>query len=108
MAINVDYKNDDYSTIEPTEFYYITTNYPNYNKIQSINYTCICKNDNKNEKKIIILISIISITAFMCIVLIFFILWYRFFFKRKLMNKHENDRLLLENFGIDFSHSNNI
>jgi len=112
MVINLEYdnNNDDYSTIEPTEVYYITTNYPSYNKIQSIKYTCICKNKNdyKNEKKITILISIVSITTFMCIALTFYIIWYRFFFKRKLMNKHQNNRLFLENFGIEFSQTNNI
>ena len=115
MVINVEYDNnleyDNYSTIEPTEFYYYnSTNYPTYNKIKSINYTCICKNENnnKNEKKIIILISIVSITSFICIALTFFIIWYRFFFKRKLLNKHQNNRLFLDNFGVEFSHTNNI
>jgi hypothetical protein len=76
---------------------------------RQLNYTCICKTEeNKNKKKIITLIVAVSFTSFTCVLLILFILWYRFFFKRKLMNKHQNNRLFLEKFGVELSDLNNI
>jgi hypothetical protein len=76
---------------------------------RQLNYTCVCQTESsENEKKIIILIVATSLTSFSCVLLILFIIWYRVFFKRKLMNKHQNNRLFFEKFGVDLSDLNNI
>ena len=97
-------------SVEPTEFLIPTskpTIMPTFIETQPLNYTCICKTDsNDNEKKIIVLIVATSLTSFSCVLLILFILWYRFIFKKKLMNKHQNSRLFFEKFGVELSDLN--
>jgi hypothetical protein len=107
-------------SVEPTEFFisttkpsakptFIPTFMPKLIETHPLNYTCVCQTEsNENEKKIIILIVATSLTSFSCVLLILFIIWYRVFFKRKLMNKHQNNRLFLEKFGVDLSDLNNI
>jgi hypothetical protein len=111
-------------SLEPTEFIYYGTNYPTTLKPTlmptlaqppktlaptNLNYTCICKTEpNENQEKIVILIVATSLTSFACVLLILFIIWYRFFFKRKLMNKNQNNKLFLEKFGVDLSDLNDI
>jgi hypothetical protein len=95
-------------SLEPTEPNYYQTNYPTI-MIEPSPYTCICKTEsNKYENKIIILIVATSITSFMCVLLVLFIIWYRFFYKRKLMNNSQNNRLFLEKFGVDLTDVNDI
>ena len=106
-------------TVEPTElpYYYAETSYPtmtqvtmpSFNKEQSLNYTCICKNDKSIEyKKFIILIVFTSISSFVCVLLIFFILWRKVSFHRKSKNKHKNNKLFYEKFGVDLDYINEI
>jgi len=92
-------------TVEPTEYFYYQTNSPSYNITHDEKYLlCICKTtENENESKIIILIIVTSLTTFFSILLVCFIIWYRFFFKRNLMNKNENKKRLQEDFGIVFT-----
>lgn len=105
--------NDDnlYPTEEPTEIqkiYYktnppifITTQpystLPTYNEM----YPCICTSEKKElDNKFIIFIVATSITSFSCVILFCIIMWYRFFFKRKLLNKYPSSLIVLEDFGI--------
>ena len=75
---------------------------PTLNETPSVNYVCVCNTQKSDEeKKITALIIATSLSSFSCILLIFFIIWYRFIFKKKLMNKHQNNKLFLENFGIE-------
>jgi hypothetical protein len=107
------------SSLEPTELIYYETNYPtnyetNYptiipNSTSNLNYTCICKTELREyENKIIILIVATSLTSFTCLLLILFIIWYRFIFKRKLMNNSQNNKLFLEKFGVGLHDLNYI
>jgi len=102
-------------SVEPTEFFIPTSLKPTLAPApkmlapSNLNYTCVCQTESsENEKKIIILIVATSLTSFSCVLLILFIIWYRVFFKRKLMNKHQNNRLFLEKFGVDLSDLNSI
>ena len=91
-------------TVEPTEYFYYQTNSPSYNITHDEYPLCICKTTkNENDSKIIILIIVTSLTSFFSILLVCFIIWYRFFFKRSLMNKNENKKRLQEDFGIVFT-----
>ena len=91
-------------TVEPTEYFYYQTNSPSYNITHDEYPLCICKTiKNENDSKIIILIIVTSLTSFFSILLVCFIIWYRFFFKRNLMNKNENKKRLQEDFGIVFT-----
>lgn len=106
--------NDDnlHPTEEPTEIkevypIFLTKSpqivVPKFNDTRPINYTCICKssqNRNDYDNKFIIFIIVTSITSFSCVILFCLIIWYRFFFKRKLLNKHKNNVSVFEDFGI--------
>jgi hypothetical protein len=110
---------DDESSAEPTELVYYKTNYPTpspklpptlfpTHELIQTNCSCVCKTvQTDSEKKIIILIIATSLTSFSSVLLILFIIWYRVFFKRKLMNKHQNNRLFFEKFGVELSDLNN-
>ena len=110
---------DDESSTEPTELVYYKTNYPTpspklpptlfpTHELIQTNCSCVCKTvQTDSEKKIIILIIATSLTSFSSVLLILFIIWYRVFFKRKLMNKHQNNRLFFEKFGVELSDLNN-
>ena len=106
-------------TVEPTEspYYYAETSHPtmslvtmpSFNKEHSLNYTCICKNEKSVEyKKFIILIVFTSISSFVCVLLIFFILWRKVLFQRKSKNKHKNNKLFYEKFGVDLYDINDV
>ena len=79
----------------------ITTS-PTFYSARDVNYTCVCKTKMiEDDKKIITLIIATSLTSFTCVLLMFFILWDRLCFKKKLMNKHHNNNFFLENFGVE-------
>jgi len=106
-------------TVEPAEFphYYAETlkptmsivTMPSFNKDFSLNYTCICKNEKSVEyTKFIILIVFTSISSFVCVLLIFFILWRKVLFQRKSITKHKNNTLFYEKFGVDLYDINDV
>ena len=110
---------DEDETMEPIEQYIAAnypTSYPSFGEIslpntdkpimrptlngtRVVNYVCVCNTQKSDEeKKITALIIATSLSSFSCILLIFFIIWYRFIFKKKLMNK---PLPFIENFGIE-------
>ena len=106
-------------TVEPIEspYYYAETSHPtmslvtmpSFNKEQSLNYTCICKNEKSVEyTKFIILIVFTSISSFVCVLLIFFILWRKVLFQRKSITKYKNNKLFYEKFGVDLDYINDV
>lgn len=80
---------------EPTELTPLTLMPSNYvvPSVPMTNFTCVCKYDNRDNTKLII---IASVSSTFCFILLLLLIWYRFIFKKKLLKWQTNEA----NFGF--------